>query len=119
VIDFFDKVCLTVILVNCSEVNMTEHTQQHTGPGPGPAAGRHDIPDRAEAAAALHGEHCDAIRVALRDYGPQTIHELAACTGLTHVQIARRLPESPALFQPTAALRAGPSGRRCRVWRAL
>ncbi len=46
----------------------------------------------AEGAPALSGAHCDRILHALGK-GPATPHELQATTGLTVVQIDRRLPE--------------------------
>lgn len=49
-----------------------------------------------------------------------TIYELAEWSGLTHVQVARRLPELQALqvARPTAEKRRSPTGRGCRVWEA-
>lgn len=48
-----------------------------------------------------------------------TIYELAAATGLTHVQVARRMPElqdaKRARLKPDET-RDSPSGRACRVW---
>ena len=46
----------------------------------------------AEACAAFSGPHCDRILAALQQ-APATAHELQARTGLTVVQIDRRLPE--------------------------
>lgn len=46
----------------------------------------------AEAASAFSGPHCERILTALGN-GPATAHELQARTGLTVVQIDRRLPE--------------------------
>lgn len=46
----------------------------------------------AEASAAFSGPHCDRILVALKE-GAATPHELQATTGLTVVQLDRRLPE--------------------------
>ncbi|MDR0216166.1 MAG: hypothetical protein LBJ15_19525 [Comamonas sp.] len=46
----------------------------------------------AEGASAFSGPHCDRILQALAT-GPATPHELQAITGLTVVQIDRRLPE--------------------------
>jgi predicted ArsR family transcriptional regulator len=47
-----------------------------------------------------------------------TIYEIAAATGLTHVQVARRMPELEAMAKVTTTdeTRASPSGRGCRVW---
>lgn len=52
--------------------------------------------------------------------GAATIYELADRSGLTHVQVARRLPELEALgaARPSGATRIGPTGRQCRVWEA-
>jgi predicted ArsR family transcriptional regulator len=63
-------------------------------------------------------DHYDAIHSALVQAGPQTIHELAQQTRLTHVQVARRLPEMRGRAVVTAQTRPGPAGRKCRVWRA-
>lgn len=46
----------------------------------------------AEGASAFSKPHCDRILAALQD-GPATAHELQDATGLTVVQIDRRLPE--------------------------
>ncbi|MFN3377478.1 MAG: hypothetical protein ACK40S_13135 [Burkholderiaceae bacterium] len=46
----------------------------------------------AEGSRAFSGPHCDRILAALQ-LGPATAHELQATTGLTVVQIDRRLPE--------------------------
>jgi predicted ArsR family transcriptional regulator len=50
--------------------------------------------------------------------GPQTIYEIAARTDLSHIAVARRLPELERLgrAQPTDETRLGSSGRMCRVW---
>lgn len=51
-----------------------------------------------------------------------TIYELAERTKLSHVQVARRLPEMrdavPAKVRQTDKTRPGPSGRACVVWEA-
>ena len=63
--------------------------------------------------------HYRAIGKSLRN-GPATIYQLSARTGLSHVQIARRLPEMQRLgqAQPTGETATGPNGRQCRVWAA-
>lgn len=52
--------------------------------------------------------------------GTATIYQIAAASGLTHVQVARRLPEmqSAGLVEPTGTTAPGPTGRQCRLWRA-
>lgn len=84
-----------------------------TRPGSGAGATRPD----SGAGATRRRDHVEAIHAALAACGPQTIHELAARTRLTHVQVARRLPEMHGQAEVTSELRAGPQGRRCRVWR--
>ncbi len=51
-------------------------------------------------------------------YMPATATEIAAATGLTMVQCARRLPELQALklVRPTGKTRATASGRQSREW---
>jgi hypothetical protein len=85
-----------------------------------PRARREDpITSQLAAAAAkdLAGEHYCAILDAL-DAGDGTIYELAQRTGLTHVQVARRMPELEKLrlVTTTDETRPSPSGRACRVW---
>jgi DNA-binding MarR family transcriptional regulator len=55
------------------------------------------------------------------DTGDLTIHEIAQKTGLDSVQVARRLAEleKKGLAEPTEETRLSPSGRPCRVWRAV
>ena len=74
----------------------------------------------AEGAFAFSGAHCDRILAALKQ-GPATAHELQTCTGLTVVQIDRRLPEllrngkaRVAQAKGTDLVRGG-----ARVWEAL
>lgn len=67
----------------------------------------------------FEGEHFAKILKSLRFEGPQTIHELAVATGMTAVQIARRLPEleDAARVQVRKGVtRNSPAGRPCRVW---
>ena len=84
-----------------------------------PLRARKRDPDTSKSAAqsvsAFEADHFNRIRDALVG-APATIHELAARTGLDHVQIARRLPEASWAI-PTAETRLGPSGRACRVWK--
>lgn len=49
-----------------------------------------------------------------------TIYQIASLTGLSHVQVARRLPEmqEAGIAEPTGTTAAGPTGRQCRLWRA-
>lgn len=67
-----------------------------------------------------HG-HYALIIGALGLQGDATIYELAARTGLDHVQVARRLPElsqaMPARIFDTGRTKPSPSGRPCRIWR--
>lgn len=89
---------------------------------PAPRARRKDPETSHQAAAKASGlaqDHCRLITLALQEHGPQTIYELAARTRLSHVQIARRLPELAAadFVVVTNETRAGSTGRQCRVWR--
>lgn len=63
-----------------------------------------------------HG-HYALILGALKLHGPATIYELADRTSLTHVQVARRLPEMSAMVERTGEKRPSPSGNACGVWR--
>lgn len=80
---------------------------------PPPRARRRD-PDTSKAAAARAKDfaesHHGRIHAALES--PGTIYEIAARCGMTHVQVARRMPERLDLFEPTDERREG-----CRVWR--
>lgn len=62
--------------------------------------------------------HYGAILGAL-SWGEATIYDIAIRSGLTHVQVARRLPEmqEKRLVCPTGETAVGPTGRQCRVWR--
>ncbi len=63
--------------------------------------------------------HAEKIRTALL-MGDATIYELAKRTGIDHVATARRLSEMEnRLAEPTGETRPGPTGRQCRVWRAI
>ena len=50
---------------------------------------------------------------------PGTIYDIAERAGLSHVQVARRMPELQSMgwVEPTESV-PGPTGRPCRVWRA-
>ena len=63
-------------------------------------------------------DHHDMIHAALAKLGGATIHELAAETGLDHVQVARRLSEEKCQARVTAETRPGLNSRPCRVWKA-
>jgi hypothetical protein len=69
----------------------------------------------AKAVSFAHG-HYALIIGSLGLHGPQTIYELAANIGLTHVQVARRLPEITEVVCRTGKTRPGPTGRDCGVW---
>ena len=89
-----------------------------------PRARRTD-PETSHAAARSmkHGaaDHRHKILRALKEHGPGSIYRLAELTGLSHVSVARRLPELQEALQaiPTERKDISPSGRGCRVWAAL
>lgn len=60
--------------------------------------------------------HFGLILAALR-HQPGTIYDIGRRAGLTHVQVARRLPELEGLgrVMPNGTA-LGPTGRACRVW---
>ena len=66
----------------------------------------------AKRASRVAPNHRNIITAAL-EHGPATIYDLAARTGLSHVQIARRLPECEQIgtAHPTDQKRDG-----CRLW---
>lgn len=74
----------------------------------------------AEGAAAFAGKHCARIIKAL-GAGPATAHELQALTGLTVVQIDRRLPDLRAIGHARVVQVGGEDLMRggLRVWEAL
>lgn len=86
---------------------------------------RADDPETSHAAAAAAesfvGTHCDRILACLRRCGPLTKDEIAARTGLTAVQVDRRLPdlEEREEAAPTGEVRQSRSGRPERVWAAV
>lgn len=75
----------------------------------------------ARAAVVFTGTHCERIHAALTALGPMTKDEIARRTGLTSVQVDRRLPdlEEAGKAEPTGDVRNSDSGRPERVWRAL
>lgn len=62
-------------------------------------------------------EHYTKILDAL-EHADGSIYQIAERTGLTHVQVARRMPELEAGHKVTTTdeTRVSPSGRGCRVW---
>lgn len=75
----------------------------------------------ARAAAKFYKSQCGKIYSALVRHGPQTADELALHTGLTNVQVDRRLPD---LFEmerakPTREIGLSAAGRECRIWTAV
>ena len=73
----------------------------------------------ARAAGAFAHGHYALILGALAE-GPKTIYEIAARTGLDHVQVARRMSElqsNPPRVVRTGTTRPGPTGHKCAVWR--
>jgi len=78
----------------------------------------------AKAAARFAASHAGRVLSALKEYGPMVARGLAHATGLTQVQVCRRLPdlEEAGLAEPTGRTRtwdAGVVGHMPeRVWRA-
>jgi predicted transcriptional regulator len=72
--------------------------------------------EAAAKAAKFAGGHAARILEALQQHGPQSAHDLSQRTGLSVVQVDRRLPELKASGRaaPTGAVRDG-----FRVWGAL
>lgn len=104
------------------QLSIFEHPPRGAlAPPADPPRARREDPATSQLAAAaakdLAGEHYCAILDAL-DAGDGTIYELALRTGLTHVQVARRMPELEKALKATTTdeTRASPSGRACRVW---
>jgi len=64
------------------------------------------------------GSHCVRILACLRKYGPMSKDEIAARTGLTGVQVDRRLPdlEWTGDAMPTPFTSKSLSGRDERLW---
>lgn len=67
------------------------------------------------------GGHCARILAALTSRGPSTAHELQAATGLTVVQIDRRLPDLQKAGKARVVHRGGIDLMRggARVWEAV
>lgn len=90
--------------------------------GGAPRARNSDPPTSRAAAQRVRefaGDHCALILAALKDRAG-TIYDIARWSGLSHVQVARRMPELQAAGRVEAGRSApGPSGRDCRVWRRL
>lgn len=88
---------------------------------------RSDDPATSHAAAAsaaeFSGTHCARILSALCKYGPMTKDQIARRTGLTPVQVDRRLPdlydEAKGKIYPTGETRNSDAGRPERVWAAV
>lgn len=82
----------------------------------------HDAADRARQFAPTHRER---IKAALEQHGPRTAHELERLTGLTVVQIDRRMHElcktgeaKPHAVNGAEVKRGTPSGGLAQVWEA-
>lgn len=75
----------------------------------------------AQRAPEFAGNHCERILACLRHYGPQSKDEIAARTGLSGVQVDRRLPDLRAQGRalPTECVATSRSGRDERVWVAV
>jgi hypothetical protein len=75
----------------------------------------------AEAAIKFAGNHCDRILADLRKRGQATPHEMQSTTGLTVVQIDRRLPELLKAGRVRVVQRGGVDLVRggARVWEAV
>lgn len=75
----------------------------------------------AERAAKFAGNHCDRILADLRKRGQATPHEMQSTTGLTVVQIDRRLPELLKAGRVRVVQRGGADLIRggARVWEAV
>jgi len=77
--------------------------------------------EAAARAAAFAPTHRDRILAALRQYGPLTAHELERHTGLSYVQIDRRMHELVKNHDARRAplTRPTPTGGRAQVWEAV
>lgn len=86
---------------------------------------RADDPETSRTAAAMAvqfvGKHCERIFAALLVHGPMTKDEIAERTGLSPVQVDRRLPDLRAQrkAEPNGQVRQSKSGRPERVWVAI
>lgn len=85
---------------------------------------RRSDPATSKAAAAAAGElaksHAEAIMACLKQYGYLTAEEIGDRTGLSMVQVARRLPdlEHLQLAEPIDRVKLTRSRRPARMWRA-
>jgi predicted ArsR family transcriptional regulator len=81
---------------------------------------RNTDPHTSHAAAERVGEFSHVhfrLIVAALSFRPGTIYDIGGRSGLTHVQVARRLPELEAMGRVAPNGTAlGPTGRACRVW---
>ena len=70
----------------------------------------------AEQAESVAQKHFRMIMAALQE-GRGTIYDIAERSMMTHVQVARRMPELQAMGKvvPGGSV-AGPTGRPCRLW---
>ncbi len=75
----------------------------------------------AERAIRFAGNHCDRILADLKNRGQATPHEMQCTTGLTVVQIDRRLPELLRAGRVQVVQRGGMDLMRgnARVWEAV
>lgn len=75
----------------------------------------------ASRAAVFSGKHTARILAGLQELGDATAHELCDCTGLTVVQIDRRLPEMARQGTVRVQVRDGVTVVRggARVWEAI
>lgn len=74
----------------------------------------------AEKARGAAKHHCEAIVRALEQHGDMTVREIGARVGLTHVQVARRMPDlKRAGLAEVVQTSSGRDLERggCRVWR--
>lgn len=75
----------------------------------------------AERALSFEGKHCERIIAALKAAGQATPHEMQDATGLTVVQIDRRLPDLQKAGKARVVQRGGEDLMRgkARVWEAV
>lgn len=78
----------------------------------------HAAADRAQRFA---GSHRARILAALREHGPSTAHELERHTGLSYVQVDRRMHElvKRQEAKATTSKRQTPTGGQALVWEAV
>ena len=85
---------------------------------------RRNDPSTSKVAAARVIDFADghyALIISALSQGEATIYEIAERAGLTHVQVARRMPELAAatLVVDTGRTKPSPSGRPCRIWKVV